>query len=78
MKRTIAATLMTLFAAPGCGSPPPVKTLRVSNPAYTVDELFTDPNGCTVYRFYDQGGYHYYTAGERAGQMIRPKPETEQ
>lgn len=56
----------------GCAShqPPPQATSTVSNPAYQVDLLFTDPNGTSIYRFYDQDDWRYYAVGPNGAQML--------
>ena len=48
----------------------PQKPLQTSNPGYSVDQLFTDNNGVTIYRFYDMGDYRYYLHGPNGAQML--------
>jgi hypothetical protein len=65
---TIGVVGLPLFA--GCViAPKPEKTVPVSNHAYQVDQLFVDPNGCTIYRFFDQGDYRYYIVGPNGAHM---------
>jgi hypothetical protein len=54
----------------GCYSPKPERVLPVSNNDYQIDQLFTDHNGCTIYRFYDQGDYRYYLVGPAGAHML--------
>ena len=54
----------------GCYSQKPERTLPVSNKDYQIDQLFTDNNGCTIYRFYDQGDYRYYLVGPAGAHML--------
>ena len=55
--------LLGIFLSPilliGCAKEP-AQTTGTNNSAFQVDELFTH-KGCTVYRFYDSGHYHYFT-----------------
>jgi hypothetical protein len=46
--------------------------MPVSNAGYHLDELFTDPRGYTVYRFYDYGDYRYYVVGPNGGAQMLP------
>ena len=71
MKWIIAGTLCVLWIG-GCASsqPPPEKNLSTSNKAYGLDQLFTDANGCKIYRFYDQGDFRYYVVGPSGAQML--------
>jgi hypothetical protein len=63
----------------GCiQGPPPERSIKVSNPAYTVDQLFTDPAGNTVYRFYDNGDSRYYVVGPGGPQMTQPRKKEEE
>ena len=48
----------------GCYAPA-LETKATSNPALTVQDLFTH-DGCHVYRFYDNGA-HYFVKCEGAG-----------
>ena len=80
VKAKFVAAVLALAAVAGgsgCRGRAPESTLRVSNRAYTIDRLFTDENGCTVYRFYDEGRYHYYVVDPRGAQMIGPAPKKE-
>src|SRR3954451_21441236 len=55
----------------GCTQEPrPEQTVQVSNRAYQLDQLFSDPKGNTVYRFYDQGDWRYYVVGPNGVQML--------
>jgi hypothetical protein len=55
----------------GCQQPQPERTLAVSNHQYQIDQLFTDPHGVTIYRFWDYGDYRYYAIGPNGVQMIQ-------
>jgi hypothetical protein len=66
----IVGIVMTLAAGCGVPNPPPERTLDVSNPGYKIDMLFKDPNGVTVYRFFDQGEYRYYVVGPDGAHML--------
>jgi len=69
IRRTcVVLTLMTLSI--GCGGTKPDQTLSVSNAGYALDKLFTDPNGYSVYRFYDRGDFRYYVVGPNGAQMV--------
>lgn len=53
----IAATALVLA---GCKDPNNNSIdQNTSNPSYSVRKLFTN-EGCTAYRFYDDGRYRYY------------------
>jgi hypothetical protein len=72
MKWIFAGTLCLAWVG-GCISGkavPPEKNLPTSNSGYSVDQLFTDANGCKVYRFYDQGEFRYYVLGPNGAQML--------
>lgn len=43
----------------GCAKEP-ISSTRTDNVTITVDKLFTH-EGCTVYRFHDNGRDHYYS-----------------
>jgi hypothetical protein len=64
------ALAAAVIAVGGCTKTLPQRTLQVSNKAYELDELFTDPRGYTVYRFYDSGDYRYYVVGPNGAQML--------
>ena len=73
MKFTVIAS--AALSLSGCGvlfpaQVPPEKSLPVSNSAYQVDQLFTDKNGCTLYRFFDKGDFRYYLVGPAGAQML--------
>ena len=72
--QTLAAIVLTLpllITGLGCArAAPPQRTMQVSNQAYKLDELFTDPRGYTVYRFFDDGDYRYYVVGPGGAQML--------
>jgi hypothetical protein len=73
MLRTLTAIVALPFFVGGCAlvrPTPPQQTLSVSNPAYKVDLLFKDPNGASIYRFYDQGDYRYYIVGPDGAHML--------
>ena len=74
MRHTSVAAILVLSLI-GCShTPPPVaeKTVPVSNSTYTVEQLFVDPDGSTLYRFYDQGDWRYYAfnPGKGVAQML--------
>lgn len=54
MKYLIIALLLI-----GCAKEP-VSTSQTNNPDVAVSLLFVN-EGCSVYRFYDDGRHHYYT-----------------
>jgi hypothetical protein len=56
-----SAAIVTMLA--GC-SGPAEQTTTPSNPEYRVERLFTH-EGCTVYRFRDNGTKHYVTCDNR-------------
>ena len=71
------AAVLCLIASPaalavGCRSaPPPERPVAVSNSGFSLDQLFTDDRGYTVYRFYDKGDYRYYVvAPDGTAQMV--------
>ncbi len=71
---TATAAVLGFAALAGCQhASRPEKVVPGSNPAYTVEQLFTDANGHTVYRFVDRGSYHYYVTGPRGAQMVEPR-----
>jgi hypothetical protein len=70
LARFFAAALATIFVTACVAPPEPQRTIQVSNPAYQLDELFTDPNGYTVYRFQDDGDSRYYVVGPGGAQML--------
>jgi hypothetical protein len=73
------APILVLFASTltGCvHQPPPQQTLPVSNPSYKIDLLFKDPNGCSIYRFFDQGDYRYYVVGSNGSAQMIPSTHT--
>lgn len=44
----------------GCDQPRSAKeTVTTDNPDYRAERLFTE-NGCNIYRFTDNGKYHYF------------------
>jgi len=47
-----------LIGLAGCAADP-ISTHKTDNQNVSVDLLF-EHDGCTVYRFYDDGRYHYY------------------
>jgi hypothetical protein len=63
--------LAIVVAIAGC-SPQikPERTVPVANKTVELHQLFTDPNGYTVYRFWDQGDYRYYVVGPNGAQML--------
>jgi hypothetical protein len=74
----LAAALALLMVAGCARTPQPAKTAFVGNNGYQLDQ-FTDANGCTVYRFYDQGDWRYYVVGPNGPQMLpssRPVVDT--
>ena len=70
MFRTVALLFISSSLALGCRGTKPDQTLSVSNAGYSLDKLFTDPNGYSVYRFIDRGEFHYYVVGPNGGQMV--------
>ncbi|HEV7302185.1 MAG TPA: hypothetical protein VGN72_22800 [Tepidisphaeraceae bacterium] len=70
MIRSTCAVLMLCLLSTGCGGTKPDQTLSVSNAGYALDKLFTDPNGYSVYRFYDRGDFRYYVVGPNGAQMV--------
>ena len=48
----------------GCAQPPK-STIQTDNYNFELGKLFTT-DGCTVYRFYDAGHYHYFTKCENS------------
>lgn len=55
-----AAVLAVGLALMGCQDPNDKSVVEdTSNPVYSVRKLFTN-DGCTAYRFYDDGRYRYY------------------
>ena len=64
--RIIAAVLViSLLACAGCVGPGPAPegVVPVSNSGYSVERLFTDDRGNTIYRFRDAGQSVYYASG---------------
>lgn len=41
----------------------PVGSIKTDNPNVEVQKLFTDAYGCTILRFHDEAGWHYYALG---------------
>ena len=73
----IACGMLPLLAATGCTQQPaPEQTLQVSNKGYQLDQLFTDPRGNTVYRFFDQGDWRYYVVAANGGVQMLPTTRT--
>ena len=73
MSRYFMPLVALPLVAAGCSiirPAPPQQTVAVSNPAYKVDLLFKDPNGVSVYRFYDQDDYRYYVVGPDGAHML--------
>lgn len=69
----IIPTILLLLVVNGCSPyqpPTPEQTLTTSNKTYSLDQLFTDRNGYTVYRFCDNGDYRYYVVGNGIAQML--------
>lgn len=66
--------LGVLFLALGCAQDPVAKN-TTDNPKVPVDLLFTN-NGCSVYRFFDAGRYHYYADCTGAVTDIRIENKT--
>ena len=58
MKKVIAITAALLIAA--CGKTPERSDTVGVQGVFVVDTLFTH-EGCTVYRFYDEGRARYFT-----------------
>lgn len=58
MKKIIAFAAVAL-ALSGCARDP-VETSRTDNPQINVEKLF-EHEGCSVYRFMDNGSYVYYS-----------------
>lgn len=55
-----AAVLAVGLALMGCQDPNDKSVVEdTTNPVYTVRKLFTN-DGCSAYRFYDDGRYRYY------------------
>jgi hypothetical protein len=68
---SILVTALASITVTGCvAAPKPQQRVQVSNPDYQLDELFTDPRGYTVYRFYDDGDSRYYVVGPNGAQML--------
>ena len=52
--------LIALLCLQGCeDSQKPLAVYRTENPDYQTEKLFTD-DGCTVYKFSDEGRSHYF------------------
>lgn len=59
-----------MFIAILCGcTKEPLKTGRTNNPNFEVGLLF-DYGGCKVYRFLDEGRFHYFT---NCGETMSPQ-----
>ena len=57
----------------GCANAPapqPEASVDVSNKAFTVERLFTDEQGNTVYRFADDGRMVYYISGPNNAHVL--------
>lgn len=67
--RTNSLLLPALLLLAGCANTSPERTDEPSNKSYKIDQLFVDRNGYTVYRFWDEGEFHYY--------VVSPKGETQ-
>jgi hypothetical protein len=65
VKRT-ALLIIGLLVFAGCDDRKAESTVSASNKDYKVEKLFTDDNGCAVYRFSDDGRYRYYVVGPGA------------
>ena len=70
MRSTLVIILSMLLL--GCASARPEKSEEPSNKGYKVDQLFTDKNGHTVYRFWDAGDYRYYVVSPTGQSQMLP------
>ena len=72
MMRTSFLMVILLLTCTGCLAPgaAPEAVIRVSNRGYTVERLFTDDRGNTLYRFRDAGQTIYYASGPGGPQVI--------
>ncbi len=77
MTKLLFLSLAALCLA-ACRQPQPERTFPVSNHEYKIDQLFTDPNGVTIYRFWDYGDYRYYAIGPNGVQMIQSPTHREE
>src|SRR3712207_2157168 len=71
--RTIAAPLViALLPCTGCMAPAPAPeaVVPVSNTGYSVERLFTDDRGNTIYRFWDAGQSVYYASGPGGARIL--------
>ena len=78
MKRiAFTPVVLLLGCAGGCLAPgaAPEAVVPVSNRGYTVERLFTDDRGNTIYRFRDGGQTVHYAAGPAGTQVLgTPRP----
>lgn len=74
--RTSLAWVLGVSLLTGCAlqPPPPEQVLQVHG--HELDQLFTDPRGNTIYRFYDQGDYRYYVVAPNGGVQMLPTTRT--
>lgn len=63
----LGALILTMMIA-GCAQDP-VGMAGTDNPNVPVSKLFTN-EGCTVYRFFDAGHYHYYVTCDNGAQHV--------
>ena len=68
--------ILALLALAGCGGEPPIATKATNNPNVPVSLLF-EHEGCSVYRFRDDGRHHYFVtcAGSRLRSAINSYAE---
>jgi hypothetical protein len=59
MTRKLIALLVAIAFVGACNDGEPEATKTIGS-GYKVARLFTH-NGCTIYRFYDEGNYRYFT-----------------
>ena len=69
---SIFIALLCLF---GCAKDP-ISVSQSSNPDVNVSKLF-DHDGCSTYRFYDAGEYHYYVKCEKSNDVTTISTKTE-
>lgn len=70
MRLALALLALALF---GCANEP-VSESQTNNKSMTVAHLF-DHEGCAVYRFYDDGHFHYYAVcSDKRTSMIQQQP----
>ncbi len=68
--------LIALLCLQGCGAKDPVSVSGTSNGDVKVATLF-EHDGCTTYRFYDAGDYHYYVKCAESKKVTTISTKTE-